>query len=223
MQADTGDASAEGGLTEGWRAALRAFLLDQINEPPVMFGEILDRFGPTIPRHEVERAWHRRHPDDTRMVAPNTKLSDLVHSELHRYRLEVVGLERSHGRRWTRDTGIRAIGRACAVCQIVYIGNRPTSTCSTACANRNRPPRISAIESVPRNGERKMASMATARHPELVAIETIFETLRRLPDHDARERVLTYAKHLVETAEETAPEPSQHAGRTNGVASDATL
>lgn len=38
------------------------------------------------------------------------------------------------------------------------------------------------------------------RHPEIAAVEAIYEALIRLPDEATRERVLTYARHLIETA-----------------------
>jgi len=44
--------------------------------------------------------------------------------------------------------------------------------------------------------------MTTVWHPELVALELIYETLRSLPDRPTRHRVLTYAKHLIETEPE---------------------
>lgn len=41
--------------------------------------------------------------------------------------------------------------------------------------------------------------MPTARHPEIIALDVIVEALIKLPDQIARERVLNYAKELVET------------------------
>jgi hypothetical protein len=55
-----------------------------------------------------------------------------------------------------------------------------------------------------------MTMATTAMHPELAAIAAIFEVLRRLPDRGAQERVMTYAKHLIDIAVE---EPRI---RTNG-------
>ena len=223
MQTDTGDADTEGGVTEGWRLALRAFLLDHINEPPVTFGELLDRFGPTMPRHEIERAWHRKHKG-TEIVSPNRKTHAHLHSEFHRYRLEVFGTERAHGLEWTRETRIRAIPSFCKVCGDPFVGSRKADTCSRSCANRMRS--IGPAEESLGTGGVVMARLhlTSERHPELVAIETIFETLRRLPDREARERAMTYAKHLIETidadATDPAPEPRPSVLRSNGAATD---
>jgi hypothetical protein len=45
------------------------------------------------------------------------------------------------------------------------------------------------------------------KHPEIVALDAIYEALRRLPDRETRQRVITYATHLVET-EDQAPPPA---------------
>ena len=59
---------------------------------------------------------------------------------------------------------------------------------------------------------------ASVRHPELKAIEQVFDILRALPDARARERVMTYVHGMIGSEADAPPEPSHGFLRANGEA-----
>ena len=194
----------------GWQARLRTRLTVGASQPPVAFGELFDQIAPLIPRHETERAWHRRHGSQQELVAPNRKIAHMIQLELQRYRLEVFGTERAHGKQWTRETRIRAIARACAFCGASFVANRVTATCSRSHASKlSRGEAIEVHADAHQEREPTMARSVETRHPEIAAIEMIFDALRPL-DQGARERVLAYAKHLIDS-DKSAPTPQLRA------------
>lgn len=188
---DAGDvAGGEAGGGLGWKIGLREFLSDH-REAPVSFGEMLDAIGPQIPTFEIERYWHSARPNTKGLIAPNRKLEAIFICELRRYPLEVFGPPRVQGRAWTRDVKVRAIARPCPVCRTMFVAHAKVRSCS--------PAHGSELGKLTRNGESIMAA-SNARHPEIAALETVFETLIKLP-LDARNRVIAHVAKLIEEEE----------------------
>jgi hypothetical protein len=206
MLASDLDAGTVGGPESAgeWRSALRAFLTERLNYPPASFGEIIDCFAPSVPRYEVERFWHEHHPNDDGVVGVNRKMADLLHHELTRYRLMVTAPVGAKGKSWTREHTVQGIGQTCPACHRVFLSVRSkTETCSVKCGRLMFEARKPAGE--PQAAKpRRTTIMPAGRHPEITAMETVFETLRRLPNQAARERVMVHVTQMLEDVVEEA-------------------
>jgi hypothetical protein len=179
---------------EGWRRVLRAALRDSVGQD-IIFGDLCDQIIPLIPPHSAARVWHSQSGSTQAVVTPQAKARLALRMELQQYRIAMIGHEPHTA--WTRETRLRVPPMVCAVCTNEYVGKANTRCCSRSCAKRlgrlkDDATSIKATETTSMN-----------RHPEIAAVEAIYEALHSLPDDGVRQRVLAYVTKLLAANEET--------------------